>query len=121
MPNFTARQQEELRVILGYASTPHLLTTELSESRQQAVIDQAIALMAELSDPSTGVDAQLKAARSDSMATAVGQLHLSYSQHVTHLKSEGSRLLKELSFVLGVKLVYNKYAIGQSKSTRSYW
>lgn len=117
MATFSPDQQDQLKAILGYASIPHLLTNELSEQRSQYVIDQA----ANLLDEMTEIDRQLKAARADSMAKGVGRMRLSYSQHVAHLKSEGSRLLQELGQMLGIEILYNKYSKGQSSYTKSYW
>ncbi|MBE9178679.1 hypothetical protein IQ268_08915 [Oculatella sp. LEGE 06141] len=116
MATFTPDQIDTLKIVLGYASMPNLLTTELSEARSPAIIDRAIALLDELGE----IDGQLSAARQDSMAKQVGQLSLSYSQHVSHLKSEGSRLMKELSHLLGISIAYNKYG-GRSISVANYW
>ena len=116
MAIFTSEQQDALKLALGYASVPNVLTTELMHDRSQVFLDRALALLDELS----AIDAQLAAARSDSMAKAVGQLSLSYSQHVAHLKSEGTRSLHELSSILGVGVAYNKYS-SSSISSRSYW
>lgn len=128
MPNFTSLQQDQLRVVLGYGSLGNILTTELQEARSQSVIDRALEILDELSRPANsvtgdqgGIDAQLRAARGDSMAQTVGNLKLSYGQHVGHLKSDGSSLLKELANLLGVNLAYNKYRPGSSVSTQSYW
>lgn len=117
MATFTSDEQDLLRVVLGYASVANRLTTELTEPRSQAVVDRALALLEELST----IDGQLTAARADSMAKGVGQLQLSYSQHVSHLKGEGSRLLFELSNLIGIAILYNKYQAGRSPAIRSYW
>lgn len=117
MPTFTPDQQDQIKDVLGYTSIPHVLTNELNEQRSTYVISKAIALMAELET----IDTQLTAARADSMARGVGQLRLSYAQHVAHLKSEGSRILKELAQKLGIEILFNKYTQGQSPSTKSYW
>lgn len=116
MPTFTQDQQDQLRAVLGYASASSILTTELPQERSQPVIDRAIAILAELAD----IDQKLVEARADSMAKEVGQLKLSYSQHVRHLKSEGNRTLKELSNLLGIEVVYSKYG-GSCSTMRSYW
>lgn len=128
MPTFTQPQQNKLKILLGYASVPHLLTTELQEDRSQEVIDHVLQLLDELTRPANesigdqgGIDAKLSAATGDSMARQVGSLRLNYSQHTAHLKSEGTRLLNELAAVLGVRMVYNKYGGGASASKRSYW
>lgn len=128
MPNFTQPQQDKLRVVLGYGSLSNILVTELQEVRSQAVIDHSLELLDDLTRPanealgdSGGVDAKLKAAQSDSMAQTVGNLRLSYPRHVAHLKSEGSRALKELAHMLGIALAYNKYSGGGSVSKVSYW
>lgn len=128
MPSLTESQQNKVKILLGYASTPHILTTELQENKPQEVIDQVLAIVDDLTRPANealgdvgGIDAQLKSARSDSMAKGVGSLRLSYPQHVAHLKSEGTRLLSELSMLLGVRLLYNKYSGGSKTAQVRYW
>lgn len=117
MATFTSDQQDQLRAMLGYAAASSLLVNELQEERSTYVINRAIDLVDELA----AIDAQLTAARQDSMARSVGRLRLSYTQHVAHLKGEGSRLLEELSQMLGISILYNKYTKGQPISIRSYW
>lgn len=128
MATFTESQQNKLKILLGYASVPHLLTGELQDDRPQEMLDQALLILDELTRPANdaigdqgGIDAKLSAATSDSMASSVGNLRLNYSRHTNHLKSEGTRLLTELAMLLGVRLLYNKYAGGGSASKRSYW
>jgi hypothetical protein len=116
MATFDIEQHATLRIVLGYASVPMLLTTQLVDDRAQATIDRAIALVDELTD----IDTKLTAARADSMAVGVGKLQLSYSQHVRHLKSEGDRLLHELEALLGIEVIYNKYK-GAGLTTKAYW
>ncbi len=127
MPTFTADQQAKLRLVLGYASKSSLLTNDFQESRTQAVIDRALAIVDELTRPANpatedqgGIDAKLSAATSDSMAMQVGDLKLSYVQHVAHLNFEGSRLLCELGQILGIEPIYNKYKT-TGKARKSYW
>ena len=119
MPTLTESEQNTVKILLGYSAEPNILTTELSEPHSAEKIALIQSIIAELTDPTTGIDGQLKAARTDSMAMAVGNLRLSYSQHVAHLKSEGTRYLQELSNVLGVPILFNKYRT--KKSMVRYW
>ena len=115
MAALTQSQKDQIEMILGYASAPNILTTELDDDYNDAVSDRVAAILTQLAT----IDTQLQDARTDSMAMAVGNLKLSYSQHVAHLKSEGSRHLKELSNLVGVAIVFDKYK--QKRSQVSYW
>lgn len=55
------------------------------------------------------IDLALASARLDSMAVQVDKLAVDYVQHMALLKAEGSRLLKELSNVSGLAVVYDRY------------
>lgn len=55
------------------------------------------------------IDEALQAAPLDSMAVKIDKLEVSYSQHLTLLKQEGSRMLHELSRLLEIPLAYDKY------------
>lgn len=75
------------------------------------------------------IDLALASARLDSMAIQVDKLTVDYAKHIALLKAEGSRLLKELSNLSGLPLVYDRY-YGSSRETvikrspymfQSYW
>ncbi len=55
------------------------------------------------------IDSQLESALEESMAVKVGELNLNYPQHIAHLKSEGSRILKLIAHTLGLEVKLNKY------------
>lgn len=69
------------------------------------------------------VDAALSAGVLDSMATRVDKLEVNYAQHLALLKSEGSRLIKELSALVMIPVTYDRFRNSSSTSTsvRSYW
>lgn len=122
MPVLEVAEQEQIKVLLGYASAPNLLYNQLREDEEQGTIDAIRKVLTELlsEDVNTpGIDKQLRDARSDSMAMGVGNLKLSYAQHVGHLKIEGSRYLRELSDLLGVEILFDKYR--NKKHKKSYW
>lgn len=130
MPTLTQPQIDQVVLTLGYSSISKVVElSQLNETYSQVTIDQVLLLLDDLTRPANattgdqgGIDAKLKAATADSMAVGVGQLNLNYPQHIAHLKSEGSRSLRELSNILGVSVAYNKYAGGSSTaSMRSYW
>jgi hypothetical protein len=120
MPVFTESQKLEIKIALGWTANAQLVDQKLAEQWPQPVINRAIALLNELTGE-LGIDAKLIATRSDSMATSVGQLQLSYAQHVAHLRSDGSRMLTELAHLLSMSVQYNRYSTRRSPSTRSYW
>lgn len=127
MAQFTPEQEEQLKILLGWTSDEsHLVNADIRLDRPQQVIDRVMLL----SDQLGQIDLMLTAALADSMAKTVGQLTLSYGQHVAHLKGEGTRLLGEISNLLRVPIVYNKYrdssGVGQrwrgsGSSSVSYW
>lgn len=115
MALLTDLQKDQVKLALGYASMPNLLGTELNREYSDPTSDRVIAVLTELAD----IDTKLSDARADSMAVGVGKLTLSYSQHVAHLKSEGTRSLRELSSLVGVQIVFDKYK--SKRSQVSYW
>ena len=122
MPALTEQEQNQIKALLGYAAAPNLLVNELREEEPEETLVQVREILVNLLSKdaaSPGIDLQLMNARSDSMAMGVGNLKLSYSQHVAHLKSEGSRYLQELSNLLGVEIIYDKYRPRRVKI--SYW
>lgn len=122
MPVLTQQEQNQVKALLGYAAAPNLLVNELREDEPEETLIQVREILSNLLSKdaaSPGIDLQLANARSDSMAQGVGNLKLSYSQHVKHLKSEGSRYLQELSNLLGVEVIYDKYRPRKVKI--SYW
>jgi hypothetical protein len=120
MTQLSSQQQEQIQVWLGYGylPQPHYELLPLAYDFTPAAIAQMDAVMEELTD----IDVKLLASRSDSMAEKVGELQLSYGKHVKHLKSEGCRLLKQLSNLTGLRIAYNKYS-GSSRGTSAvnYW
>lgn len=127
MAQFTPEQEEQLKILLGWTSDEsHLVNADIRLDRPQQVIDRVMLLSEQLGQ----IDLMLNAALADSMAKVVGQLTLSYGQHVAHLKGEGTRLLGEISNLLRVPIAYNKYrdsgGVGQrwrgsGSSSVSYW
>jgi hypothetical protein len=115
MANFTSPQIEQIEMVLGYSnpisSTIH---TQLSTTYTQVVYDRALAILTDLDD----INIKLKEATDTSYVTESRGSKLSYSQHVRHLKSEATRLLKELAHILSVELAFNRYSPCQPKS---YW
>lgn len=74
------------------------------------------------------IDAALASATLDSMAVQVDKLTVDYARHLALLKLEGSRILKELSNISGIPVVYDRYygsaeTVTKSRvySFQSYW
>lgn len=65
------------------------------------------------------IDDALSVAPLDSMAVKVDKLELSYSQHITLMKKEASRMLKEISALVLLPVVYDRYAGRSPLDTRS--
>lgn len=74
------------------------------------------------------IDTQLKDAITDSMAVSVDTLGVNYPQHIGLLKAEGTRLLRQLSNMCKLPLMYDRY-LGRSPkdvsvtplAVKSYW
>jgi hypothetical protein len=64
----------------------------------QEIIDKLIAL-----------DLELETNRADSMALDVGGVKVDFNRNIQITKSEGSRLLKELSYLSDIPVKYDKY------------
>lgn len=110
-----------ISLYLGYSVTDAQvlpLLDDFTASQVDAILDNLAA-----------IDTALAAGRLDSMATKVDTLSVDYLTHIGILKDEGSRLLVELSTILGIPIKTNKYApkgVGSGSRTRalqvvSYW
>lgn len=73
------------------------------------------------------IDQAIAAATLDSMAVEVGSLKVDYARHLSLLKTEGSRLLKDLANVSGLSVAYDRFSGGAAGvsstpvSWVSYW
>lgn len=115
MANFTTTQIEKIEMVLGYNSPiSDVVHTQLSTDFPQVVYDRAVVILADLDD----INAKLKEATDTSYVTESRGSKLSYGQHVRHLKSEATRLLKELAHILSVDVAFNKYS---SNTSKYYW
>ncbi|NEU81491.1 hypothetical protein [Nostoc sp. UIC 10630] len=119
MAQFTTVQAEEFERILGFFAFSSLIRTELTSNYSDTVVDRTLTILDEL----VIIDDLLKEALSLSyVKESRGQTKFSYSSHVAHLKSEGTRLLTELGQLLKVGVHYNKYSpISKRNSTVAYW
>lgn len=86
--------------ILGYSTDalepPFLEVNRLNRANE--IVSQLVAL-----------DQQIVDAMGDSMALKVGELTVDFQRHIKTLRGQGSLLLNELSAVVGLPLLYNKY------------
>ena len=98
----TLEQKQKTLYLLGYKNLD-------VENINSEFLPQSIERINQINNEITAIDLRLEEARSDSMAVKVDDLNVDYKQHVQHLLSEGSRLLKELSFIVDLPLVYNRY------------
>lgn len=116
MPNFTQTQIEKLELLTGHSNYSTLVRDRLTLDYSAAVIEQVEGLIVEIAS----IDALLKEARDTSFVMESRGSRLSYSQHVAHLKAEGTRALRELVQLLDISLAYNKYAPRRT-SSKNYW
>ncbi|MBW4443089.1 MAG: hypothetical protein KME10_17985 [Plectolyngbya sp. WJT66-NPBG17] len=119
-------QRDRLLRTLGYGLTPILLepqlTQYLSPLESRPALVEEIGLLLDAIESLNGL---LSAARTDSMAVEVGGIKIDYVQHVRHLKSEGSRLLRQLEALTGLPLKFDQFKgsapRSSSNSSVSYW
>ena len=98
--------QQRLLVAFGFTHAP-----EDNQALGSWIEDNPTfeANITELLDNLVSVDTQLTAARSDSMATKVGEINVNYGGHVTHLLKEGSRILEQLAVLTSTYQYFDKY------------
>lgn len=108
---------------MGYAYAPALNLPERLREDSYALVTPSM----EIIDQLQTIDEQLTQARADSMAEKIDGLQVNYQDHVAHLRSEGSRLLRQLSALLDYPLHFDKYSgrytaqPQSSASITSYW
>ncbi|MEH1957672.1 hypothetical protein [Nostoc sp.] len=118
MAQFTTIQAEEFERILGFFESNNSVRNSLTSQYSDTVIDRALTILDEL----VGIDDLLKESLETSFVKESRGSKLSYSSHVAHLKSEGTRLLNELGQLLRVGVNYNKYSFNSKRtSTVAYW
>lgn len=119
MAQFTSSQVEKLEMALGY-TTSHTMYTfthnQLNSNFTQTVVDRGLAILSQLDN----IDTLLSESMDTSYVVESRGSKLSYGAHVKHLKSEASRLLRELANLLDVGINYNKYSSSRELLT-SYW
>ncbi|MFN6460556.1 MAG: hypothetical protein RMZ41_001745 [Nostoc sp. DedVER02] len=119
MTQFTIPQVEEFERILGYSIYNVTVRNQLiSDDYTVTIVDRALTILDEL----VSIDGLLKESLETSFVKESRGSKLSYSSHVAHLKSEGTRLLNELGQLLRVGVNYNKYSPNKKRnSTAAYW
>lgn len=116
MTYLTPLQVEQVTTLLGYGSVAHRIDPYLKEGYLETVVQRVELILTEL----TEIDEQLKALRPDSMAQSVAGMQLNFPQHRALLRADASNLLKELAQILGIPILFNKYATAP-KAIVSYW
>lgn len=115
---------ENILITLGYGRTIPVDAMEKLDDIGYYLGDRIDSIMTAIE----AIDTTLQAAPLDSMAVKIDKLEVSYSQHLTLLKQEGSRLIAELSRLTDIEITFDKYK-GKSTQTRvnsrhnfvSYW
>ncbi|MEH1966750.1 hypothetical protein [Nostoc sp.] len=117
MTQFTIPQIEEFERILGFFVFDTTVRNSLTSQYSDTVMDRTLTILDEL----VSVDNLLKESLESSFVMESRGSKLSYSSHVAHLKSEGTRLLTELGQLLVVGVNYNKYSPNSRRNTIAYW
>lgn len=119
----TIPSYETVAQYLGYGAVPCPNLIALLQERHNDLFLPSIEIVSELQ----GIDSQLTQARLDSMTQKIDDLQVNYTAHVAHLRSEGSRLIKQLSALLDYPWHFDKYAGrfayqgGSRHSVVNYW
>lgn len=118
MNQFTQAEIELIERVTGHSIYTDVIREQLSSEYTETVIETAKTILADLSN----IDLLIKDALSYSFVLENRQSKLSYSNHIKHLKSEGTRLLNELAHILKISVNYNKYTgTSYNRNTVSYW
>lgn len=112
---------ENIMAAIGYARPseyPLFAYNNLLDC-SHVVLERLSRLMAQLE----AIDAALDQAPIDSMATKVDKLEVNYASHIGILKSEGSRILKEIAATIEAPVAYDRYRHTSSSrySVVNYW
>lgn len=86
--------------ILGYNEVQYP-EFAISTARQNVIEERVLEL--------TTIDDALKQARLNSVADSIGDIRLQFRNHISLLKEEGSRILKEISNLSGIPLEFDRY------------
>ncbi|AFY49000.1 hypothetical protein Nos7524_3200 [Nostoc sp. PCC 7524] len=105
MPQFNNQQKEQILLTLGYANPDSLVNSQLSLEYTQSTIDRCAAILSELNS----IDSLIKEARDNSFVRESRNTKLSYANHLIHLRSDATKLLKELAHLLSIDVEYNRY------------
>ena len=122
MSVFLPSQIDTLMMVLGYGALADYHKTVVKDHLESNFSDVVVTKVTELLEELDEIDLKLKEAREDSYVMSIASTQLNYTSHVSHLKSEGSRLLETISTVLDVPIRANKYRnLSSSASYISYW
>ena len=93
--------KDTIRRLLGYPVQGRLglVLPQLNEDYPQDSIDRISEILIETQD----IDAQRKDSRSQSMATEVDDIKVSFPQHLKYLRSERQVLIRELCAIVDLK------------------
>jgi len=117
MAQLTLATVEKVERLCGYSVFSSVVRNQLTSEYTQTIVDRALEILDELDN----IDLLLKDALSTSFVTESRGSKLSYAAHVRHLKSEGTRLLNELTNLLSIGVEYNKYSPISKKNSYYYW
>lgn len=109
MSVFLPDQIDTLMMSLGYGALADYHKTVVKSHLESNFSDVVVTKVTELLEELDEIDLKLKEAREDSYVTSIASTQLNYASHVSHLKSEGSRLLETISTALDIPIRANKY------------
>lgn len=113
MATFTLEQQHQILLALGYAPEDVSAFTQLDDDKPSVTVNAVIGWLAELVE----IDADLKVARSRSMAVEAEDIKLDYAQNITALRLRGREIVQQISKAIAIPIAWNRFAGNKGSST----
>jgi hypothetical protein len=128
MANFTETQKTQVRRLLGYSNVDAMgtqsisvttLNTRLAQDYDVSFIDAVQLLITNIEE----IEAQQKAAIAKSRIVKADVITFDYGSQTRLLTQQGNAYIQELSALIGVGILFNKFSAGagvSQTSLRSY-
>jgi hypothetical protein len=111
MPTLSLEQIEKVELLTGHSTFVELVRRQLESEISSPVLARVEVILSRLDE----IDLMLVEAIGTSFVTEAAGSKLDYGKHQQDVKSEGTRLLKELCHYLNIELRFNKYRPNSSQ------
>lgn len=113
MAIFTEDQRHQILLALGYSPEDLSAFNQMDDDKPSVTVNSVLDWLTEL----TEIDADLKVARSRSMAVEAEDIKLDYAQHITALRLRGREIVQQISRAIGIPVAWNRFAGNKGSST----